>query len=402
MFWEFVEVNKVTGNLDDYEKMMDIYEDTHEKTREKQEKKKQDMLAFADRFGAKASKAKQAQSKLKAVEKMETMVVLKKEPSIDFRFNYKQTPNRVLLTAKDMCFGYDLAKPLIKNVNFSIERKERIAIIGKNGSGKSTLMRLLLGDLPMQNGSLEINPNAEIAYFGQTNIDRLNPANTIVDELMKAFPSVDYGKIRAACGAMLFSGDDAKKSISVLSGGEKSRVLLAKILLTPANILLLDEPTHHLDMESVEALIKAIQVFDGAVVLVSHDESALRQFNADKLVICHSTRQETFLGNYDLFLDKKGWEEEIERENPAEEAKKIAQEKTKEQLQELRNLKKEISSIEKKIEFAEKNKKKLEETLASNPSADGTIFRQYEEMSLKLDGHYRDLQTLLTKEEALQ
>lgn len=304
------QVKKVKGNLDAYNEMITIHEETYERRRENVEKKKKHMMSFVDRFGAKSTKAAQAQSRLRAIEKMETLEVLQEENDLAFKFNYKKIHSKRILTTKKLHFSYLASIPLIQNVHLEIENGERLAIIGKNGSGKSTLLRLLLKELIPNQGEVTLGPNTELAYFGQTNIDRLNGKHTIEEELSAAFPEVPYGQICRVCGAMLFSGDDIKKKISILSGGERSRVLLAKILLTPANLLLLDEPTHHLDVESVAALMHAINHFPGSVVLVSHDEDVLKKLNPHKLIICHKKRQEHFLGNYQLFLETKGWEEE--------------------------------------------------------------------------------------------
>ena len=304
------QIKKVKGNLQTYHDLIKIHEETHEKKRENIEKKKKHMMSFVERFGAKATKASQARSRLKAIEKMENMEALQDEQKLAFKFNYKRNPSKRVLLTKGLHFSYKEDIPLIHNVEFEIENGERLAIIGKNGSGKSTLLRLLLGELEPNKGEVVLGANTEMAYFGQTNIDRLNHDNTIEQELMGAFPDAPYGQICRVCGAMLFAGDDMKKSISVLSGGERSRVLLAKILLTPANLLLLDEPTHHLDVESVDVLLNAIEHFSGSVVLITHDENVLKKLNSHKMIICHEDRQELFLGNYDLFLEKQGWEEE--------------------------------------------------------------------------------------------
>ncbi|MCB1118649.1 MAG: ABC-F family ATP-binding cassette domain-containing protein [Chlamydiia bacterium] len=305
------QVKKVAGDLDAYQQMIEIHEETYEKQREGLEKKKKHMMSFVERFGSKATKASQAQSRLKAIEKMGLMDALQEEQDLAFSFNYKRIQSKRILHAKKIDFAYLQSVPLIRQVNFEIENGEKLAIIGKNGSGKSTLVRLLLGELTPNSGEVTYGPNTEMAYFGQTNIDRLNPAHTIEEELAATFPEVPYGRLCQVCGVMLFSGDDIKKKISVLSGGERSRVLLAKILLTPANLLLLDEPTHHLDVESVDALMQAIARFPGSVVLVSHDESVLARLHSDKLIICHQEKQELFLGTYPLFLETKGWEEEL-------------------------------------------------------------------------------------------
>jgi len=191
-----------------------------------------------------------------------------------------------------------------------IEKGDRIAIIGKNGYGKSTLLKLLTQELTPQEGTLTTSVATRIGYFGQTHIDRLNKQLRIEEEISSANPTLNFTQVRAICGLMMFSGDLAKKPISVLSGGEKSRVLLGKIIAQPCNLLLLDEPTHHLDIESIEALIDAIEEFEGSVVIVTHSEWILRRVPFNKLVVCHKQKQELFPDTYDEFLAKVGWQEE--------------------------------------------------------------------------------------------
>ncbi len=218
---------------------------------------------------------------------------------------------------------------------------------------------------------------------------------------MTAFPSASYAQVRSACGAMLFSGDDAKKSISVLSGGEKSRVLLAKILLTPANLLLLDEPTHHLDMESIVALMGAIENFPGAVVIVSHDENILKKLNVHKLIICHQGRQDVFLGDYTNFLEKRGWEEEGEMRTTA----KTKQSKTaRKSLQTLRSIKKNMEKTEKRIEKSEREKNKLEAAMMNDVAEWDAqkLSHQYGELSKEIDNLYDQLQKLHDDEQEIK
>lgn len=394
-------IKKVKGNLDDYQTIMRVDEETYERTREKNQKKKSHMLSFVDRFGAKATKARQAQSRLKAVEKIDSLEALNKEQNLAFQFHYQNIQNKTILSVEGLSFAYEKNLQLIHGLQFEVERGERLAIIGKNGSGKSTLLRLISGELKQDSGQVNINQNAVIGYFGQTNIDRLNAAKTIEEELIHAFPNVSYAKVRSVCGAMLFSGDDAKKRISVLSGGEKSRVLLAKILLTPANLLLLDEPTHHLDMESVEALMWAIESFSGSVIIVSHDENVLAKFHAHKLIICHQEYQELFLGDYECFLGKRGWQEEGGNILRADTGKSDSTIQKSSQVSRL--IKKNREKIERKIEKREEEKVKLEKMMMSGEQ--GVEFDiqelslQFSKLSKDIDHLYDQLQKLYDEEE---
>jgi ATP-binding cassette, subfamily F, member 3 len=305
-------VAKVKGNTIAFFEQLMQQEEIHEKTRQNLEKKRDHLQGFIDRFGAKASKATQAQSKQKMLSRIPVMENLKNLYQLDFQFNEANFPGKKMLEVHELSFSYkenDL-DPLIANFSLSIEKGERIAIIGKNGRGKSTLLRLLAGELDHHKGTAKRSDNLAIGYFGQTNIDRLHPKHSIHEEIAAANPKLNLTQIKSICGLMMFSGDKSNKLNGVLSGGEKSRVLLGKIVATPCNLLLLDEPTHHLDMESIEALIDAIEDFQGAVIMVTHSELILKRMALNKIVICHQGSQEMHLGTYEEFLSKNGWHEE--------------------------------------------------------------------------------------------
>ncbi|MBX7065799.1 MAG: ATP-binding cassette domain-containing protein [Parachlamydiales bacterium] len=301
-------IEKIKGKSADLFHLIAEKEERHEVTRVNLEKKKAHLEGFIERFGAKATKASQAQSKKKLLDKLPDLEKLKNLAHLDFNFHEVPFNGKKMMEASHLRFAYDA--PLIQDVSFSIEKGDRIAIIGKNGYGKSTLLRLLSQDLAPQGGTLTTSVTTRIGYFGQTNIDRLRPKLRIEEEISDANHKLNFTQVRSICGLMMFSGDAAKKTISVLSGGEKSRVLLGKIIAQPCNLLLLDEPTHHLDIESIEALIDAIEEFEGAVVIVTHSERILRRLPFNKLIVCHKEKQELFPDSYDEFLAKVGWQEE--------------------------------------------------------------------------------------------
>lgn len=303
------QLRKVQGNTITFYEQMMLEEEVHEKTRQNVEKKRAHLQNFIDRFGAKASKASQAQSKQKMLSRVPVLERLKELHNLDFHFNEAPFPGKKMIEIKDVCFSYD-ENDLIQELSLSLEKGERVAIIGKNGRGKSTILRLIANDLTPNSGTITQSNNLAIGYFGQTNIDRLNPKQTVEEEIAAANPNLNYTSVKALCGLMMFSGDLACKTTSVLSGGEKSRVLLGKILAKPCNLLLLDEPTHHLDMESIEALIDSLEEFEGAVVLVTHSELILKRLQFSKIILCHQGRQDLFLGDYEDFLEKDGWHDE--------------------------------------------------------------------------------------------
>lgn len=302
-------IRKIKGDTVAFYEQILLQEEIHEKTRQNVEKKRSQAQGFIDRFGAKASKAAQAQSRQKMLARIPILEKLKELSQLDFHFNEAFFPGSKMLELNDVSFSYG-DHPLIRQLSCTIEKGERIAIIGKNGRGKSTILRLLAQDLTAKEGSFKSSENLAIGYFGQTNIDRLHPEHTVEEEIGAANTKLNKTQVKSLAGLMMFSGDLASKKVSVLSGGEKSRVLLGKILAKPCNLLLLDEPTHHLDMESIEALIDALEEFEGAVVLVTHSELILQRLPFHKLLVCHEGKQEVFLGSYLEFLEKDGWEEE--------------------------------------------------------------------------------------------
>ncbi len=285
-------------------------EELHERTRENREKEIKRMEAFITRFKAQASKATLVQSRVKALARMEKLDELSSDPTLDFSFVHQPFPGRFPLEVKDLSFGFEsMERPLIDGLSFAVKKDDRIAVIGKNGRGKSTLLKLLAGELTPQQGQIVVSPNTVSSFFAQTNTNRLNLTNTIETEIYNTNQKLSRTAVRAICGCMMFEGDDALKKISVLSGGERSRVLLGKILATPTNVLLLDEPTNHLDVESVMALTEALEDFDGAVLIVTHSEEILRRV-ATRLIVFQGDVPFVFEGTYDEFLDSVGWDGE--------------------------------------------------------------------------------------------
>jgi len=285
-------------------------EKIHEQTRANQEKKRAQEEAFIARFRAKASKAATVQSRIKRLAKMPALEKLAHLDNLDFSFREAPFFADRIIELRDVAFGYD-DTPLFQNLSLKVRAGDRIGVIGKNGKGKSTLLNVMASELKPKHGVLESHPDMKIGFFGQTNIQRLHPKMTVEQEIGEANTDLSRTAVRNICGTMMFSGDNAEKKVSVLSGGEKSRVLLGKILATPSNLLLLDEPTNHLDMESIEALLDSLQEFSGAVVIVTHSEMILKDL-ATKLVVFRKGGVETIDGSYEEFLEKFGWEEEGE------------------------------------------------------------------------------------------
>jgi len=305
-------------------------EEHHEKQKIAQEKKIKDLEEFIAKNKARAATSTLAQSKVKILEKMEILEDINYDANLDFDFNYKNTAAKFLIEVKDLTFGYTKENILFKNISFALTRGETIGIIGKNGKGKSTLLNTIAGELEALSGSTNFHPSCVFGHFGQTNISHLNAKNTIMDEIYSVNHKLPEAVIRSICGLMMFTGDNAKKKISLLSGGEKSRVMLGKIIAQDVNLLFLDEPTNHLDIDSIDALTTAVKAFEGSCMIVTHSEQLLRAV-CDKLIIFTNDGAEYFNGTYDEFLDQIGWEDDN-----ANEPKKV--EKPKRNKKEIKKL----------------------------------------------------------------
>ena len=305
----------VPGDTHKFYAQLSANEELYEKQKISQDKKVKELEEFIARNKARASTASLAQSKVKQLEKMDIMDNLGWDSTLKFDFNFKETPAKVLLDVKDLSFGYTLENILFKKISFTLEKGECLGIIGKKGKGKSTLLNTIAGELKQLSGKVDFHSSATMAHFGQTNINRLDLNSTVMDEVYAGNTPLGEANIRSICGGMMFSGDSAKKKISLLSGGEKSRVMLGQILARNVNVLLLDEPTNHLDMDSIEALTNAIQNFKGSTIIVTHSEEMLRRV-CDRLIIFTKDGAEYFDGGYEMFLEKIGWEDEELDEKP--------------------------------------------------------------------------------------
>ncbi len=301
---------KIPGSTKGVREKIAAEEEIYEKTRINEEKEREKTQEWIDRFKAKASMASRAQSKMKMLEKQDKKEKLEHIANLDFEFNSMPYGSKdPMVEVNNVTFGYEGHETLMKKLTFRVTDEDKICIIGKNGKGKSTLLKLITGDLEPIEGGVKRNNKTEIGYFGQMNIDRLDPSLSIYEEMHKSAPTLNQTTVRRVAGNMMFSGTLSNKKIEVLSGGEKSRVMLGKILLTPANLLLLDEPTNHLDMDSCESLLGAIKSFEGAVVMVTHSEYFLKEV-ANKLIVFDDDKTFVFEGGYDDFLKKVGWKDE--------------------------------------------------------------------------------------------
>ncbi|MDL2274548.1 ATP-binding cassette domain-containing protein [Desulfosarcina sp. OttesenSCG-928-G10] len=297
---------KIAGNTGKYYEQIAQDEEIYEKTRLNDERREKEIRLFISRFRAKARLANMVQSRVKTLSKMEKRDKLENIKTLEFSFRAKPFKAKQVFHAQGLSFSWENGPLLFSDLSFSVLAGDRICVVGKNGKGKTTLLNILAGTLSPDAGTITWNPQVETGVFEQTHIQHLVDAHTVEEEILYAQPDVDRQKARNICGAMMFEGDDALKKIGVLSGGEKSRVLLGKLLVTPVNLLMLDEPTHHLDMDSCDALLSAIDAFDGAVIMVTHNEMFLHAL-ANRLIVFDDTGARFFDGPYQDFLEKGGW-----------------------------------------------------------------------------------------------
>ncbi len=299
------------GNLDSYAlqkaERLELLKAQHRN----QQVKIEHLESFINRFKAKASKAKQAQSRVKQLEKMERIELPEERATIRFRFPTATQSGKEVITLKDVAVNFG-QKHVFGNVNWTLQRKSRVAIAGINGAGKTTLLRLLSGDLDPTSGEIKFGHQVQVGYYAQLQSEALDMKSTILEELEKVAPQLPVSQVRGIAGAFLFTGDAVEKKCSVLSGGEKARVAMAKLLLSPSNFLILDEPTNHLDVESREVLMEALQDYHGTVVLVSHDRDFMAPLVDSVLELQPYVSGKKghpqlvqFLGSYEEYVQKK-------------------------------------------------------------------------------------------------
>ena len=296
-------LQRYRGNWDSYVEQKAAREEQHAAAYKNQQKEIASLQAFADRFRAKASKASQAQSKLKQIERMEKIEApLANEKTVQFRFPQPPRSGHRVIKLENVAHAYD-DLVVYRDLNFEAERGQRTVLVGPNGSGKSTLLKLLAGVLPVQSGTRELGHNVKVGYFSQYRVEMLNPAMTVLDTARDMPNPVPEQVARTVLGSFLFRGDDVFKTTAVLSGGEKTRLALVKLLLDPPNLLLMDEPTTHLDVGSIDALVGALSQYEGTLIFISHDVYFIRAIA--KTVLHISAGQLTpYAGDYDYYLDK--------------------------------------------------------------------------------------------------
>ena len=403
-------LDRYVGN---YSKFMDLKAEKlalEAKNYEKQAKEIAKLEDFVQRNLVRASTTKRAQARRKQLEKMERLDKPSAgQKSANMTFHADKVSGNVVLTVTDAAIGYD-DQILSEPINIDVKKFDAIAIVGPNGIGKSTLIKSIVGQIPFIKGTSTYGANVEVGYYDQTQ-SNLTRTNTVLDELWNDFSTTPEVEIRNRLGAFLFSGDDVKKSVSMLSGGERARLLLAKLSMQNNNFLILDEPTNHLDIDSKEVLEDALIDFDGTLLFVSHDRYFINRV-ATKVLEISEEGSTLYLGDYDYYLEKKAELEELARmkEEEAQEKTTVVVEKApandyqaqKANQKELRKLIRRITEIENQLEEIEAREEEINQTmLATNEASElidlqkeldelteqqETLMLEWEELSEKVEG----------------
>ncbi|HHA8477267.1 TPA: ABC-F family ATP-binding cassette domain-containing protein [Streptococcus pneumoniae] len=375
-------LDRYVGNYSRFVELKEQKLATEAKNYEKQQKEIAALEDFVNRNLVRASKTKRAQSRRKQLEKMERLDKPEAgKKAANMTFQSEKTSGNVVLTVENTAIGYD-GEVLSQPINLDLRKMNAVAIVGPNGIGKSTFIKSIVDQIPFIKGEKRFGANVEVGYYDQTQ-SKLTPSNTVLDELWNDFKLTPEVEIRNRLGAFLFSGDDVKKSVGMLSGGEKARLLLAKLSMENNNFLILDEPTNHLDIDSKEVLENALIDFDGTLLFVSHDRYFINRVATHVLELSENGST-LYLGDYDYYVEKKvtaemSQTEEASTSNQAKEASPVNDYQVqKESQKEVRKLMRQIESLEAEIEELESQSQAISEQMLETNDADKLMELQAE------------------------
>lgn len=375
-------LDRYVGNYSRFVELKEQKLATEAKNYEKQQKEIAALEDFVNRNLVRASTTKRAQSRRKQLEKMERLDKPEAgKKAANMTFQSEKTSGNVVLTVENAAVGYD-GEVLSQPINLDLRKMNAVAIVGPNGIGKSTFIKSIVDQIPFIKGEKRFGANVEVGYYDQTQ-SKLTPSNTVLDELWNDFKLTPEVEIRNRLGAFLFSGDDVKKSVGMLSGGEKARLLLAKLSMENNNFLILDEPTNHLDIDSKEVLENALIDFDGTLLFVSHDRYFINCVATHVLELSENGST-LYLGDYDYYVEKKATAEmsqteEASTSNQAKEASPVNDyQAQKESQKEVRKLMRQIESLEAEIEELESQSQAISEQMLETNDADKLMELQAE------------------------
>ena len=374
-------LQEYAGNYSFYEKEKEVRREQQLNSFKNQQQQIKQTQQFIERFRYKATKARQVQSRIKQLEKLDIVEIEDNEEEIHFHFPSARQSGGIVMEMRDINKSYG-EKQVFKNLNYTIERGDRIAVVGVNGAGKSTFVRMLAGVEPSDSGEIKTGYNVVASYFGQHQAEELDLSSDALGIVDGVATGETRTKLRTILGAFLFHGDDVFKKVFVLSGGEKSRLALAKMLLQPANFLIMDEPTNHLDMRSKKVLQDALKEYDGTYVIVSHDRAFLDPL-VNKVAEFSRGGVRNFPGNVSDYLYKKRQELEkskvatVDPDNEKEidgdslvlsskERRRLEAEKRDELSKKLQPLKRELKKVEDEIVRMESRRKEIETMMADS------------------------------------
>src|SRR5690554_1091580 len=411
-------ITDYAGNYSFYEKKWAEERELLINAQKNQEKQLKDTEEFIDRFRYKASKARQVQSRVKQLEKVDRIGVEDELGNVSFSFPTPERSGLVVMTLENIKKSYG-KNIVFDGIDYEIERGDKIAVVGPNGAGKSTMIRILANLEPIQDGKRKEGHKVTTNYFAQHQADDLDLSKTPLEIMLGAGSGEKESRLRSILGSFLFSGDDVFKKVKVLSGGEKSRLALAKMLLSPANFLIFDEPTNHLDMSSKNVLQQAIQQYEGTCVIVSHDRSFLDPI-VTKVLEVQPGRIKTYLGNVSYYLDKKKGESEIEESSTSQkinendgdkrsrkEQRRLEAERRNEFNKRVKPLKNKVANLEKDIEQIEARKAEIEDAMAQPDFYDDTenvkkFSLEYDQLKAELTNRYSTWEEYSNRIEAIE
>ena len=394
------------GNYEFYLKESEARRNQIARAAENQRKSIEKTERFIERFRYKSSKAAQVQSRIKALDKVERIEAEEEDNSqISFAFPEPKRCGQIVLNVEGVRKSFGEHR-VLDNISFKIERGERVALVGVNGAGKSTLVKIIAGGLAADAGKVELGLNVEMSYFAQHQSDELDPTNDVLTEAMNAAPMERKGEVRSLLGAFLFSGNDVLKGVGILSGGEKNRLALAKMLLKDFNFLILDEPTNHLDMNSKAVLQKALAAYRGTYLIVSHDRAFLDPV-VDRVLELSPNGLRSFVGNLSDYVERIKGEGKIVLRQSAKKTAKISDAKERrveaaKRRETVSKLKKEAAKIEAAISSAESDLAQIELEMSSpdffkKGAQCSSIAESYNALKAKIDSLYAEWESAAAK-----
>lgn len=392
-----------------YSKYIEIRKELIEKqiqAKKNQEKEIKQTEQLIEKFRYKASKAAFAQSLIKKLDKVERIEVdVEDHSTMNVNFKVDTHPGKVIFTLEEVSKFYG-EKKVLEQVDLIFERGSKIAFVGQNGMGKTTLAKILVNEIPYT-GKVETGHNVKIGYFAQNQADELNPENTILQEMEAVADDTNRVLIRNLLGGFLFGGETVEKKVKVLSGGERNRLALCKLMLNPLNVLIMDEPTNHLDMVSKNVLKKALQNFEGSLIVVSHDRDFLQGL-VEKVYEFRDYHIKEYLGDIDYYLEQRSFDNfrqvEMKNQNNKQDNVSSKKENTYEQEKIKKKLKNKISKAESLIAEMEKAVSQMDEVLMQNPSILETqpdFFKKYEEIKSQLAVKLSEWEAMILELESL-